>query len=470
MINKVLNFVNEHRMFEENDYVVAGVSGGADSVCLLFVLLEIRKRIPVTIHVVHINHGIREEAGVDAEYVEKLCRENNVTFTLVEEDVEALARKMHLSSEEAGRIVRYKAFNDALKGHENGKIAIAHNMNDSCETFLFNLFRGSGLKGLSGIRPVRDRIVRPLLCVERAQIEEYLNQNSIHFCIDRTNNEDNYTRNRIRHHILPAAKEMVSPRAVSHIKEAAEKISDACDLIDELTIEGYSLCVRTEDKKYFIDSDKLHSLHKTVQSYVLRKVISEACGVDKDIEAVHIEQLGKLFDRQCGRAINLPYGIIAVRNYEGVWLGKKEDNKSSEENIIYFEIGEEEKKKLLNKETIVCELPDGARLQFKVYESSGIENISTKTYTKCLDYDKIKDNIVVRHRNTRDYLTINSLNQRKSLKAFFVNEKIPKDDRDRILLVTEKEHCMWIIGNRISNYYKVSESTHFILEITYEED
>lgn len=166
MIDSIKRYVQEQNMFAEGDYVVAGVSGGADSICLLCVLLELRLEIPMTIHVVHINHKIREEAGEDAAYVEAFCRERQLPFSLVEADVEQLAAQRHISTEEAGREVRYEAFHRILnenRAGRRGRIAIAHNQNDCCETFLFHLFRGSGLKGLTGIPAIRREIVRPLL-------------------------------------------------------------------------------------------------------------------------------------------------------------------------------------------------------------------------------------------------------------------------------------------------------------------
>ena len=209
MITKrVLDYVQANQMIRRDDYVVAGVSGGADSVCLFYMLCALKEKMPITIHVVHVNHKIREDAGADAMYVKELCEKFNVLFTLVECDVESLARQQRISAEEAGRNVRYEAFTRTLelhRGEKNGKIAIAHNKNDSCETFLFHLFRGSSLKGLSGIESVRGVLIRPLLCIERCEIEEFLDKNGIKYCIDSTNLEDNYTRNKIRHHILDTA-------------------------------------------------------------------------------------------------------------------------------------------------------------------------------------------------------------------------------------------------------------------------
>jgi len=182
MIEKVFRYIQKYQMIKEGDTIVAGISGGADSVCLLFVLTEIRKRIPFHLAVVHVNHGIRMEAKEDAEYVRLLCAKQKIPFYLKEADVKVYAKEQGLSEEEAGRIIRYRAFKEVLlkeRDNEGGKIAVAHNSNDCAETMLFNLFRGTGLKGLIGIKPVKGNIIRPILCLERKEIEEYLVKNNI---------------------------------------------------------------------------------------------------------------------------------------------------------------------------------------------------------------------------------------------------------------------------------------------------
>lgn len=474
MVNKVREYVKEQHMFEKGDYVVAGVSGGADSICLLCMLMELQEEYELKLHVVHVNHGIRKEAGQDADYVEQFCKEHRIPFTLIEEKVEELAARWHISTEEAGREVRYEAFYRTLnenKGERNGKIAIAHNKNDCCETFLFHLFRGSGLRGLTGIQAVRGEIVRPLLCLERTEIEQYLEEKHISYCIDRTNLEDNYTRNRIRHHILQTACDEVSQGAVSHVKEACDKINDAYELITDLTKQGYDSCVRLDEKGYHILKEPFEALHKTLQSYCLMEVLAKAAGSRKDLESVHTIQLTELMEKQCGRHLDLPYGLEAVREYEGIRLvskSAKKENKRSKPESICGCIGEEEKERLNHGDTVTIEMEEGT-LSCSLLCRKDVQGkeIPQKTYTKWLDYDKIKGDIVVRNRRPGDYLTVNSKNQRKLLKAYFIDEKVPREDRDHVYLVTEGSHCIWIIGSRISSCYKVSEDTSHILEIKY---
>ena len=246
MVNKVLEYVKKYRMIEPGDIIVAGISGGADSVCLLFMLLAIRPIIPFSLRVVHVNHGIRIDAFQDASYVKALCDKWEIPFFLIEEDIHERAKKHGHSVEEEGRIVRYEAFARILDG-QKGKIAVAHNSNDRAETMLFHLFRGTGLGGLSGIPPVNGNIIRPLLCLERNEIEHWLQKQNISFCQDSTNDSDNYTRNRIRHHILPYAENEIFRGAVSHMAQTADQLLAAEHYLHLQTNAAMERCLQTRD-------------------------------------------------------------------------------------------------------------------------------------------------------------------------------------------------------------------------------
>ncbi len=391
MIEKVWHYVEEQHMLLENDYVVAGVSGGADSVCLLYMLLELRKRIPFSIHVVHINHMIREEAGEDAAYVEALCGQYQLPFTLFCRDVEQEARKRKLSCEETGRQIRYEAFYQVIHEYacgKRGRIAIAHNKNDCCETFLFHLFRGSGLQGLSGIRPVRDDIIRPILCMERGEIETFLKEKEITYCIDKTNLEDNYTRNRIRHHILPVAEKEISQNVVLHIGEACQRISEAYELIEDLTSQAYKACIRVDEKGIHILGEPFLTLHKTIQSYCLREALIRATGNSRNLESIHVQSLQGLMERQCGRQLDMPYGIVARREYGGICLTKKQE--IPKDCFVEYLIGQEERQRLEAGEAVYISLSAQEELVIVLHKGFQWKNIPEKTYTKWLDYDKMK--------------------------------------------------------------------------------
>ncbi len=472
MIDKVLQYVRQHQMIEEGDCIVAGVSGGADSVCMLLMLLEISKVIPIDIHVVHINHLIRQDAAKDAAYVRELCMEKGLAFTLVEEDVAALAKRCHISTEEAGRQVRYEAF-DSVLGTRRGKIAVAHNKNDNGETFLFHLFRGTSLRGLMGIRPVRGRVIRPLLCLCRSEIELFLQERNVYYCIDSTNLEDTYSRNVIRHHILDTAVREISPAAVAHISSACERVSEAYELIADLAEQGFQTCVRERQGVFSVDREKFLQLHRTIQGYVVMEVLVRAAGCRKDVEAVHIRQVERLMDSQCGREIQLPHLLRARRDYTGISIYK--EGRGPEQQTIQpaIAVSAAERTRLEAGEELIFCLETGQRLRAKVYflENNGpdFENIPENKYTKWIDYDRIRNSIVIRTRRSGDYLTINTMDQKKSLKAYLIDHKIPQPERDRLVLVADADHVIWLIGERLSNHYKLSAHTRRILCLVFEE-
>ena len=201
MLTKVKNYAEKYQMFSSEDCIIAGISGGADSVCLLLVLLELQKEIGFGIVAVHVNHGLRgAEADADEAFVKQLCKEYGIPLETYCADVAMIANERKQSTEEAGREVRRECFEQARVKYSGTKIALAHHQNDNAETFLFRLARGTGLKGLGGMIPVKEQFVRPLLCLSRGEIEEYLQEHDISYCTDASNESDEYARNRIRNH------------------------------------------------------------------------------------------------------------------------------------------------------------------------------------------------------------------------------------------------------------------------------
>ena len=205
-LKRIENFIADYSLISMHDRIVLGVSGGADSVALLEVLNELKDKYSLRLFVVHVNHGLREEAKEEAKYVEALCKERDIPFYLFNENVKELSEKMMIGIEEAGRFIRYESFEKVSKEVNADKIAVAHNTNDLSETMLFNLFRGTGVKGLASISPKRGNSIRPLLCVQRNEIEEFLKERKVSFCVDKSNYSNEYSRNRIRHNVLPQLK------------------------------------------------------------------------------------------------------------------------------------------------------------------------------------------------------------------------------------------------------------------------
>ncbi len=459
MINKVKQYIENYKMLEKGDQIIVGVSGGADSVCLFHVLLELRKEYQLTLHVIHINHGIRgEEAKRDEEFVRELCKKEEVSFQVVHKDIPLLAKEGRMSVEEAGRKARYEVFNQYFLAYKCNKIAIAHNKNDTAETILFHMFRGSGLSGLTGISPVRDRIIRPLLCLERKEIESYLFERGISYLDDSTNFTLDYTRNKIRLKVLKEA-EGINSKAVSHIAMAGETFRELQEYVEKSVMKAAeSILVKGTENEILLQIKELSKEDIVIQKEIVRKAFFMLSESLKDIDAYHITSVLQLIKKQPGRRINLPYGITAMREYNHIELRTKGKDLSKDleprELLIpgvtpLFEEGKSIKASLLN------------------YKKNMI--IPQSICTKWFDYDKIKDTVLIRCRKQGDYLCIDKGGTKK-LKALLIDEKIPRQKRDVLPLLADGSHIMWVIGNRISEAYKVDENTRRILQITITEE
>ena len=385
--------------------------------------------------------------------MEALCGTWNCPYRYMEADVEAYALGHHMSCEEAGRFLRYQAFAQVLEeeGAEDGKVAVAHNKNDHAETVLFHLLRGSGLAGLTGIHPVRGRVIRPLLCVTRPEIEAFLEENQLAYCIDKTNSEDTYTRNKIRHHMLAYAEQEVCSQAVSHIYDTSVIVREALAYVDCHTQMAMERCGVASEKDMIFDVAAFEKEEPLIQKQLLLMAMERLSENRKDISAVHIRLLLGLFTRQGNASVDLPCGLRAYREYGRVRLAGRERERAESAPGVLRIPGVTR----WGGYRFVCQLLP--------YEKSQI--IPQKTYTKWFDYDKISKYLVLRTRQSGDYLMTRGDGGRKSLKAYMIGEKIPQAERDRIPVLADGEHIVWVVGHRISGHYKTDRQTKTVLQI-----
>ena len=448
---KVVEQIEKYNMLNSCEAIVVGVSGGADSVCLLFLLCEIITSNPkyrnISIEVVHVNHMIRDNADEDAAFVKSMCERleqrfgNSIVYHLVKVDIPLMASTMKLSCEEAGRMARYDAFNKVAEG-KNAVIAVAHNANDRAETMLFNMFRGSRLRGLRGIVPVSDNIIRPLLDCTREEIEKFAAEEGLEFVTDETNLTDDYSRNKIRHNILQYATQNINLSSVQNLCNTAKSIEKVQDFLDCHTRIAVDNCVEEkEEKKVVINLDKLKGEHEYLTDAVLYEMFAYVAQRKKDISSVHIESIKKLINCEGSKTINLPYEVMVKKEYSRLYIYKG---------------GESD-----------CFCEKKGKFNTRVLESFSMNDIPNDTYTKWFDYDKIATAVDARFRQEGDYLVINEEQNTKTLKEYMINEKIPKDQRDSIPILADGNHVMWVVGYRISEYYKVSENTGRVLEVNY---
>ncbi len=419
-------------MADRGDGVLLAVSGGADSVCLLFLLHELRDELGIRLAAFHLNHGLRgAEADGDEAYVRELCASLSVPFESAHEDVEAFAKREGLSEEEAGRTLRYRHLEETARHFSCEKIATAHHRDDNAETVLMNLFRGSGLKGLGGIPPVRGKLIRPLLCLSRGEIEAWLREKGIAWREDATNSGDLYMRNRIRNGLMPWIRTEINGRAAEHILNTAALAAEADSYLREQALgllDGDNgIAVSVFDNQPDI-----------IRRYLVREMIGRAAGSRKDISERHVRAVMDLSGPGNGAEADLPYGLRAVRGYERLSVAKAEAPKAG------FSV-------------------PPCKMRTFPWEN-GLE-IPKKQYTKWFDYGKINSEPVFRSRKEGDYFCLPG-GKRKSLRRYFIDEKIPEKERDGVLLLADGDHIIWIVGHRISEYYKVTADTQTVIEIT----
>ena len=456
MYQRVREYIRRYHMLDKEDRVIAGVSGGADSICLLFMLMKLKEELNLDVLAVHVHHGLRgEDADADAEYVRRICDEWGVGLRTFREDVRKLAGQSGLSLEEAGRDIRREIFLKVRGELGSGKIALAHHQNDNAETLIWNLCRGCGIRGLGGIAPVTGPWIRPLLCLKREEIESYLKNRGISYCTDETNLEDDYTRNRIRRHVIPYLEEQVNRQTVLHMSETMEQMRVLGEYIQQETARYGAGCIRYEEDRAVLDKEQFLQTPEALRPSVIHEMLCHVAGRRKDLETEHTRMLMELLDRQVGRQVHLPYGMCARRCYEGIELSA-----AGEHLQIAGADGD-----------AICGAGDGTKecpAVCRVFGRTGNRVIFPENpYTKWFDYDIIKNTVKMRHREPGDYITISKDGRTQKLKQYFINEKIPARQRDKIWLAADGKHIMWIVGYRQNQKYQITEKTRRILEIEF---
>lgn len=460
MLKKVRDYMREHEMTAPGDAVIVALSGGADSVCLLTVLKQLATP-EFLLRAVHVHHGIRgAEADRDEAFAQKLCESLSVPLCVAYCHVPAYAAEQGLSEEEAGRILRYQVLEKEARKWEQElpagsrvKIALAHHRDDNAETILHHLLRGSGLTGLAGIRPVQGRRIRPLLCVGREEIRAYLEAGHISWCEDSTNQSSDYTRNRIRSQVLPLLKTAVNEQAEEHILQAGQIIGQADAYLRQQAEEIWqeAVCGREEDL-VAIPLTAFARQPEILKTYLIRHMLDQLHPGWKDIGSRHFTAIAELAGKPVGSRLDLPGGLMARTGYETLEIVRKTEREVS----VKTESGADGE--IHGRQTV-------PELHMTVFSRQKDQEIPKNQYTKWFDYDKIKGTLSVRTRRTGDYLILPSGGS-KTIARYMIDEKIPKEKREQILLLAEGSHVLWVVGFRISEYYKIEEHTENILQVT----
>ena len=316
MEKKVLDTIKKYNLIEDRDRVVVGVSGGPDSISLLNILNNFQKNKTLNFEIIaaHVNHQIREEANDDEEYVREYCEKNKIKFYAKRIDVIKYANNNKIGLEEAGRILRYEFFDEVLQKENANKIAIAHNKNDKAETIIMNILRGSGISGLKGIEPIRNnKYIRPIIECERSEIEKYAKENKLNPRIDRTNFENDCTRNKIRNIVLPYIREQFNPNIVETMNRLSNLANETDEYIQKQVLETFKeIKIEEKTKNIVLDLKKFNSKDILIRKRLLIYTISKVLGNSQNIEMVNIEDVIKMCEKNIGNKYLMPNKNIKI--------------------------------------------------------------------------------------------------------------------------------------------------------------
>ncbi len=442
-LEKVRETISEYKLLEKGDSVICAVSGGADSVCLLHTMLELRDEYGINIIVANVNHLIRgEESDKDSQFVKELCKKNGLKFYYREYDVKRIAAERKIGEEECGRILRYEFFDEISNEIGNAKIATAHNLNDNAETVLFRLVRGTAAQGFGGILHSRGNIIRPLLDVSRNEIEEYLTKNGIEWCEDSTNKMPIYARNKIRLGVMPLLNE-ISGNAEEKIVSAARFIAE-----DNEFLKG---CSVVAEKECFIDNSLLIDKFRNVPLPLKRRIVAtvfEKWGVN-DINAEKIECFIEFTLKDSGKKFDINSRFYSQKSYNKVVLRSRVKESELCENLDFENSVNNDKWRL--SVFVTTEQPKRKNNNCAVFDADKISPPFTVTYRK--DGDRIK---------------LKGINGTKKLSDIFTDEKVDSEKRNFIPVVRKDDDIIYVGGLRQSSLYAVDKNTDKFFIINYE--
>ncbi len=476
-LKKFKQTIARYDLLGKGDRVLVAVSGGPDSVALLYALLEIKNEFNLDICVAHLNHKLRgRESDEDQKFVKHLAQKLDLKFFSKSIDVKKEARKTKLSLEEAARLVRYQYLENLADKIKADKIAIGHQADDQAETFLMRLLRGAGGVGLSGIPPKRGKIIRPLIEIKREEIEKFLKEKRQSYRTDSSNLLPNYFRNKIRLLLLPQIKKNFSPRIVDILIRTSDIISLQQQYIEKKCEEILRLICKTkkmvrlpsaplrtsrlpQKDKIVLDLKKFINYDISLKREMIRLCVKELNRDSTDLSFDSIERALDLIQRKkSGRKVKLTGNMWAEVSGENlaIYIEKKKQHAYPIKGCIRISLPGE--KYLRNL---------GMRIKSEIFSRSSLpEEIKSKgEEVAFLDWEKLKEPFSLRSRRPKDKFRPLGMQGTKSVADFLIDRKVPRYERDEVMLLTTRGKIAWIVGHRISDEFKVTDKTKKVLKI-----
>jgi tRNA(Ile)-lysidine synthase len=461
MLDQAQKTIERYQMLTPGDRVLVAVSGGVDSVVLLYVLRALQEELQLSLAVAHFDHAIRATSAADAEFVRKLARSLKVRCYSERADVPAYAKAKKLSLEVAARTLRYQFFERIAKAHNFNKIALGHTLNDQAETLLMRLLRGSGVEGLSGIPPVRPggelTYIRPLIECTRDQIVAFAQAHKLRWREDPTNYDTTIVRNKIRHELIPILKEY-NPKVLEALGRTARLLAQAAYVLERQAEQALPTLITSESaQELALDLKGLLELPEYLQALVLRRAIARVNSLC-ELEAAHIEALLRWVSHRGAGELHLPAGVRVLRRHNQLIVTRRPAAPLKRFEYLLTVPGETTLSEIGWQFVIRVLHPHPRPLSPR--RERGDKRVRDRAL---LDADKIHGSLVVRNRRPGDRIRLRS--GTKKLQDFFTDRKIPREQRDAIPLICDENALIWIVGEAVHEDYRVTPQTEHILEI-----
>ncbi len=463
---RVQRFIAEYGLIEKSGPLMVGVSGGADSVCLLHVFFQLRDELDLDLHVVHLNHQLRgAESDADAEYVSHLAQKLGIAATIQKRDVRRYQDEKRCSLEEAAREVRYAFFAEVAQSIGAGAVAVGHTADDQAETILIHLIRGTGLSGLRGMQPLSRwrlfegsqlTVIRPLLEISREETEAYCAAYDLSPRTDSSNVSSKYLRNRIRFELMPQLLEY-NPNIREGLSRAARMIVVDMAHIDEEVVQLWGSVVEELPHGISLNNKAFSALSPALQRHLLRSVLERLLGSLRDVESIHIENVVKVLSKPAGKRLSMPYGLTFYGDYDESLITEDEGAPCP-----LPPLGD------VHKLAIPGETVFSAwQVRAEVIENR-FDSIDAAGYQACLDFNLAGADLIVRSRRDGDRFQPLGMSEAKKLQDFMGDAKIPRAWRDRVPLVCSGDRILWVVGWRIDHRVRVTDLTERILRLEFE--
>jgi tRNA(Ile)-lysidine synthase len=454
LFQKARDTIQQYLMLSGKERVLVALSGGPDSVCLLHVLKNVMEKFNLALSVLYVDHGLRpEEAAEEKEFCENLSAKFNLPFLTKSIDVKSYAKESKLSMQEAARELRYRVFDDAAHEINADKIALGHTADDQAETLVMRLLRGTGPAGLSGIPPVRGKFIRPLIGIQKKEIKQYLEEEEIDFIVDSSNLKKDYLRNKLRLSLMPLIEE-INPNIIDTLSRTAAIFREEERYFEIIVAKTLmKLTSRKTNSRIELFLGPLTAMEKILLRRTLRKVIDDTSSLRK-INYIHIEDIIQLIKKgKTGGRLYLPHGIRAIKDYSTLILTSEPPVRL---NTYTLNVPEE----MILKEAGIL-----VHASVQDCKESEIKDRKTSDVIAAFDADRLIFPLIIRPREKGDFFYPLGFGKKKKLQDFFVDEKVPRDERDAIPLIISGENIIWVVGYRGDERFRVTDETKRILKL-----